>query len=87
VLLELVSLAALLVLVCIGVFAGERRGRTQESPGSRGEGPRGVLDGYDKPDWWPEFEREFALYVAQREAARRAECASWSRFRRPRRAG
>jgi hypothetical protein len=63
VLLELVSLAGLVVLVCVAVFLRSKSGLSE----SVGEN--------DDFDWWPEFEREFAQYVARREAARRAEPA------------
>ena len=63
VLLELVSLAGLVVLVCVAVFLRLKSGLSD-------------LDGEnDDPDWWPEFEREFAQYVGRHEAARRTESA------------
>jgi hypothetical protein len=63
VLLELVSLAGLVVLVCVAVFLRSKSGLDE-------------LDGEnDDPAWWPEFEREFAQYVATQEAARRTESA------------
>jgi hypothetical protein len=73
VLLELVSLAALLVLVCVAVIARER---------SR---PSIGRDDSDEPDWWPDFEREFALYAASQEAERSGESAPRPHLRRTRR--
>jgi hypothetical protein len=75
VLLELVSLAALLVLVGVAVLARER-----SRPSFGG-------DDSDEPDWWPDFEREFALYAASQEAQRSAESPPQPHLRRPRRSG
>ena len=57
VLLELVALAALLVLVCVAVIAREK-----SRPSFGGDA--------DEPEWWADFEREFARYAASQEAAR-----------------
>lgn len=57
VLLELVSLALIVVLVCVAVFVRQRDASPQDLCGE-----------YEEPEWWPEFERDFSLYVAKREA-------------------
>jgi hypothetical protein len=41
-----------------GVRGGTGRGPDRPSPGGR------------EPEWWPEFESEFAEYAARRDAAR-----------------
>ena len=60
VLLELVSLGVILVLVSVAVIAGEK---------SR---PRYGRD-TDEPEWWPQFERDFALYAASQRLEPGAE--------------
>src|SRR5215472_10840620 len=55
VLLELVPLAALAFFVCVAAFA-----RRNES------GRRRLRDEHGEPEWWSDFEREFALYIARR---------------------
>jgi hypothetical protein len=74
VLLEVVSLAALLVLACVAVLA-RRKSRANFGGDA------------DEPDWWSDFEREFALYAASQEAARSAEPAPRPPSRRPRHSG
>jgi hypothetical protein len=101
--LELGSLAGLLVLVCVAVFAHaqeQRRatgwgqetegdiapfyaqGTAQEQPGADPHTSTGLRGDKDEPEWWPEFEREFALYAATCEATRRDD-SSPPRLRPP----
>jgi hypothetical protein len=56
VLLEVGALGALLILVCVAAFA-----RQKEVPA----GDEGRRDVDAEPEWWPDFEREFARYVAR----------------------
>lgn len=65
VLFELVPLAVLMALVCAAVVshAKESGGAGDwERPGV--DAPLNGQDDYGEPEWWPDFEREFALYVA-----------------------
>lgn len=70
----MVSLAALLALACVAVLV-----RKKSRANFGGEA--------DEPDWWSDFEREFALYAASQEAARSAEPAPRPPSRRPRHSG
>lgn len=56
VLLELVPLGALACLVCAVAF-------TRLNAPVRA--PDGTEASEAEPEWWPEFEREFALYVGR----------------------
>jgi hypothetical protein len=66
-----------MVLVCFAVLA---HGREPEGPGdwelSTVDVPLAVQDDYGEPEWWPDFEREFALYVARTAAGHKGEDAA-----------
>ena len=78
-----VSLGVAVIVVSIGLITATLHIWTQEVDGGAGAGPRpdegGGGPGRRRPDapqhggggsnpsWWPEFERQLALYVAKRE--------------------
>jgi hypothetical protein len=78
---QAVIIVAFCVAIIIGVFvfgAGGRGGMRGgddldgggDGPGGRDPGPPQPGGGASKdPDWWPEFERQFAAYVATRRRA------------------
>jgi hypothetical protein len=67
----------LLVCVVVAIIPAVRNLLAQRPRPHDGD-ENGPLDGPwlrsgpDGPAWWPEFERDFARYVAVRDAARRA---------------
>lgn len=56
VLVELVPLGVLACLVCAVTFAHLN---------APGRAPDDMQASDDEPEWWPEFEREFAMYVTR----------------------
>jgi hypothetical protein len=76
VLFELVPLAVLTALVCGAVVSHAKdSGGAGDWEGPAVDASRNGHDDYGEPEWWPDFERDFALYVARIEPGRQGETA------------
>lgn len=96
----LVPVGALLVLILLALWSTRSPEHSHEGSGDDSRinrpsglpershqaatGPRGGPQ-VEEPDWWPEFEREFALYVARMNPSSEARQSADRRPRRPRR--
>jgi hypothetical protein len=80
VLFELIPLAALMLLVCFAVCARAKEpAGLEEGAHPAADSPFDARDDYVEPEWWPEFEREFARYVARTASTGKAGTATPSR--------
>ena len=64
---SILAMAAVTVIafLVVSVLGGpDDDGGTDDDPPPEPEGPEG------EPDWWPEFERELASYLSERERSR-----------------